>query len=58
MALIAYDDVAASAFRASRHVPDGGLAGWKAAVGRHLARRRGMRALDVGAGTGALLVFS
>ncbi|ADP79644.1 class I SAM-dependent methyltransferase [Pseudofrankia inefficax] len=53
MALIAYDDAAATAFRASRHVPAEGLAGWKDAVGRHLAPRRGMRVLDVGAGTGA-----
>jgi SAM-dependent methyltransferase len=50
---IEYDDSAAAAFRAARHVPRDGLAHWRDAVGRHLTPRPGMRLLDLGAGTGA-----
>jgi catechol 2,3-dioxygenase-like lactoylglutathione lyase family enzyme/ubiquinone/menaquinone biosynthesis C-methylase UbiE len=52
MPRISYDDAAASAFRASRHLPRDGLAEWRDAVARHLAPRPGMRLLDLGAGTG------
>lgn len=53
MGRIAYDDAVAAAFRAARHIPDEGLAGWRRAVGRYLNPRPGMRLLDLGAGTGA-----
>ncbi|OKI49613.1 class I SAM-dependent methyltransferase [Micromonospora sp. CB01531] len=52
MARIAYDDEAAAAFEATRHIPDQGLAAWRAAVTRHLDPRPGARVLDLGAGTG------
>jgi hypothetical protein len=52
MALIAYDDAAAEAFRTSRHVPAEGLGEWEVAVARRLRPWRGMRVLDLGAGTG------
>jgi len=52
MARIDYDDAAAAAFRASRELPPDSLSEWRAAIGRHLAPRPGMRVLDVGAGTG------
>jgi ubiquinone/menaquinone biosynthesis C-methylase UbiE len=52
MARIAYNSHAAAAFEATRHLPDEGLAGWHAAVTRHLNPRPGTRLLDLGAGTG------
>jgi len=52
MARIDYDDDAAAAFRASRELPPDSLSEWRAAIGRHLAPRPGMRILDLGAGTG------
>ncbi|MCW3819338.1 methyltransferase domain-containing protein [Micromonospora sp. DR5-3] len=52
MARIAYDSRDAAAFAATRHLPDQGLAAWRAAVARHLQPRPGMRMLDLGAGTG------
>lgn len=52
MARIAYDSHDAAAFEATRHVSDQGLAGWRAAVTRHLDPRPGTRLLDVGSGTG------
>jgi ubiquinone/menaquinone biosynthesis C-methylase UbiE len=52
MARIAYDNAAAAAFQASRELALDGLSAWRAAVGRHLAPRPGMRVLDLGAGTG------
>ncbi|NES15446.1 MULTISPECIES: class I SAM-dependent methyltransferase [Micromonospora] len=53
MAMMAYDDPAAAAFVATRHLPAEGLASWRAAVARHLPVRPGARVLDLGAGTGA-----
>ncbi|MEV4693771.1 methyltransferase domain-containing protein [Micromonospora echinospora] len=53
MARIAYHDVDAEAFAATRHLTDDALTAWRAAVARHLAPRAGMRLLDLGAGTGA-----
>ncbi|WP_433287041.1 methyltransferase domain-containing protein [Micromonospora sp. CA-244673] len=53
MAMIAYDEASAAAFAATRHVPSGGLASWRAAVARHLPVGPGDRVLDLGAGTGA-----
>jgi ubiquinone/menaquinone biosynthesis C-methylase UbiE len=52
MARIAYDVVDAEAFAATRHLVDGGLTAWRAAVARHLDPRPRMRVLDLGAGTG------
>lgn len=52
MARIAYDRADAEAFETARHLADGGLTAWRAAVARHLAPRRGTRLLDVGSGTG------
>jgi len=49
----AYDERAAAAFRATRHLPDHGLRHWRAAVARHLRPGPGARLLDLGAGTGA-----
>jgi SAM-dependent methyltransferase len=56
MARIDYDDRAAAAFAAGRHLPPAGLAQWRAAITRHLAPRPGMRVLDLGAGTGTWAV--
>jgi SAM-dependent methyltransferase len=53
MALIAYDDAAAAAFRGTRHVSREGLGAWRDTVAGHLAPRPGTRLVDVGAGTGA-----
>lgn len=53
MAMMAYDDSAAAAFVAARHLPTEGLASWRAAVARHLPVGPGARVLDLGAGTGA-----
>ncbi|MFD2762887.1 class I SAM-dependent methyltransferase [Micromonospora eburnea] len=53
MARIAYDHADASAFEATRHLTDDGLASWRAAVIRHLTPQPGMRLLDLGAGTGS-----
>jgi ubiquinone/menaquinone biosynthesis C-methylase UbiE len=53
MARIAYDHADAAAFEATRHLTDDGLAGWRAAVTRHLDPRPGLRLLDLGAGTGS-----
>jgi SAM-dependent methyltransferase len=52
MARIEYDDAAAAAFQASRHLPTAGLGRWRRAVARYLQPRPGMRLLDLGAGTG------
>ncbi len=52
MARVRYDEAAAAAFQAGRELARDGLAGWRAAVARHLAPRPGMRLLDLGAGTG------
>lgn len=52
MARIDYSEAAASAFQASRELPPGALAEWRAAIARHLNPRPGMRVLDLGAGTG------
>ncbi|MEV4478228.1 class I SAM-dependent methyltransferase [Micromonospora coxensis] len=52
MARIAYDERAAAAFAATRHLDEGDIARWQAAVGRHLRPRPGLRLLDLGAGTG------
>jgi SAM-dependent methyltransferase len=52
MARIGYDDAAAAAFQATRHLPPAGLAAWRETVGRYLAPRPGMWLLDLGAGTG------
>lgn len=53
MARIAYDGVDAAAFAATRELGGDGLAGWRAAVERHIEPRAGVRILDVGAGTGS-----
>ncbi|GAB7036435.1 MULTISPECIES: class I SAM-dependent methyltransferase [Catenuloplanes] len=53
MALIAYDDADAAAFAQTRHLRDDGLAGWRAAVGRHVRPAPGKRLLDLGCGTGS-----
>lgn len=53
MGRVTYDEAAAAAFRAARHVPPGGLVNWKEAVGHYLAPRPRMRLLDLGSGTGA-----
>ncbi|GGQ48579.1 class I SAM-dependent methyltransferase [Couchioplanes azureus] len=53
MALIAYDSTDAAAFEATRHLSDDALAAWRAAIGRHLDPRPGMRLLDLGCGTGS-----
>ncbi|MFE9873844.1 class I SAM-dependent methyltransferase [Micromonospora sp. NPDC005686] len=53
MARIAYHDADAEAFAATRHLTDDGLTAWRDAVARHLGPRRGMRLLDLGAGTGS-----
>ncbi|WP_430782282.1 class I SAM-dependent methyltransferase [Actinoplanes sp. G11-F43] len=53
MALIAYDSVDATAFAATRHLRDDGLATWRAAIGRYFEPRAGMRLLDLGCGTGS-----
>jgi SAM-dependent methyltransferase len=53
MALIAYDDVDAAAFMATRHLLDDGLATWRAAIGRYFHPQPGMRLLDLGCGTGS-----
>ncbi|RIV39108.1 class I SAM-dependent methyltransferase [Micromonospora radicis] len=53
MARIGYDDTDATAFEATRHLTDEGLAEWRAAVTRHLTARPGRRLLDLGAGTGS-----
>ncbi|BBH69881.1 hypothetical protein ACTI_65660 [Actinoplanes sp. OR16] len=53
MALIAYDGPDAAAFAATRHLADDDLATWRAAVGRYLTVRPGMRLLDLGCGTGS-----
>jgi SAM-dependent methyltransferase len=47
-----YDERAAAAFQAGRQLPAAGLVQWRAAITRHLEPRRGMRLLDLGAGTG------
>jgi SAM-dependent methyltransferase len=52
MARIAYNRDDAAAFEAGRHLPDQGLAAWRAAVTRHLDPGPGRRLLDLGAGTG------
>lgn len=52
MARIDYDERAAGAFQAVRQLPGEGLGQWRAAIGRHLVPRPGMRVLDLGAGTG------
>ena len=51
MARNPYDQAVADAFKASREVPRGGLAEWRAAVGRYV--HPGMTLVDIGAGTGA-----
>ncbi|MEU4243680.1 methyltransferase domain-containing protein [Actinoplanes sp. NPDC026619] len=53
MALIAYDQGDAAAFEATRHLSDDGLAGWRAAITRHLDPGPGARLLDLGCGTGS-----
>ncbi|MFG1914591.1 class I SAM-dependent methyltransferase [Micromonospora sp. NPDC048898] len=53
MALIAYDNVDAAAFRASRHLRDDDLGTWRTAISRYLEPRPGMRLLDLGCGTGS-----
>ena len=53
MARIVYDETAAAAFEADRHLDRDGLAGWRDAVARHLRPRAGLRLLDLGSGTGA-----
>jgi len=50
---ITYDDTAAAAFQASRHLSEDGLAAWRSAAERHLAPRPGQRLLDLGSGTGS-----
>jgi SAM-dependent methyltransferase len=52
MSRIDYDDRAATAFVAGRHLPPAGLDHWRAAITRHLAPTPRMRVLDLGAGTG------
>ena len=52
MALIAYDDVDAAAFEATRHLGDDALGAWRAAITRYLDPQPGMRLLDLGCGTG------
>jgi SAM-dependent methyltransferase len=52
MARIAYDIHDAAAFEATRHLSDQALAGWRAAVAKHLHPQPGTRLLDLGAGTG------
>lgn len=52
MAMMAYDDRAAAAFAATRHLPADGLANWRDAIARHLPVQPGARVLDLGAGTG------
>jgi hypothetical protein len=44
--------VQAAAFQAARHLSRDGPARWRQAIARYLARRPGMRQLDLGAGTG------
>lgn len=53
MALIAYDSADAAAFQETRHLRDGDLAAWRAAIGRYFRPRPGMRLLDLGCGTGS-----
>ncbi|KUL24367.1 class I SAM-dependent methyltransferase [Actinoplanes awajinensis] len=53
MALIAYDSADAAAFAQTRHLRDDDLAVWRAAIGRYLEPRPGMRLLDLGCGTGS-----
>jgi hypothetical protein len=45
MAMMAYDESSAAAFAATRHLPADGLAGWRAAVSRHLPVGPGDRVL-------------
>lgn len=52
MARISYDAKTATAYKAVREIPRGGLAEWREAVRRHLRPSQGMTLLDVGAGTG------
>ena len=55
MTRTSYNDVAAAAFQASRELPPDALGQWRAAIGRYLAPRPGMRVLDAGAGTGPVV---
>lgn len=53
MARIAYDEHDAAAFDIGRHIAEEGLLAWREAVARHLSPGvRGLRLLDLGAGTG------
>lgn len=53
MALIAYDNADAAAFKATRHLGDEALGVWREAITRYLDPRPGMRLLDLGCGTGS-----
>lgn len=53
MALIAYDNVNAAAFEATRHLSEDALGVWRDAITRHLDPRSGTRLLDLGCGTGS-----
>jgi SAM-dependent methyltransferase len=53
MALIAYDNAAAAAFEATRHLRDDDLDTWRVAIQRHFDPRQGTRLLDLGCGTGS-----
>jgi SAM-dependent methyltransferase len=53
MALIAYDEAAAAAFQATRHLGDDAFSAWREAITRYLDPQPGMRLLDLGCGTGS-----
>jgi SAM-dependent methyltransferase len=53
MARISYDEQTVAAFKAVREVPRDGLVEWREVVRRQLRPSRGMRLVDIGAGTGA-----
>jgi ubiquinone/menaquinone biosynthesis C-methylase UbiE len=52
MALIEYDEQAASAFRLTRHLADAGMRSWRRPIEETLRPHPGMRVLDLGSGTG------
>ncbi len=51
MSRVDYDQMAAR-YDGARGIEADGLAGWRAAIGRHLPQRSPLRILDLGAGTG------
>lgn len=53
MARMVYDQAAAAAFEANRHLSQDALAAWRAAVTRWVDPRPGVRLLDLGSGTGS-----